>query len=139
LRGDYFQIPYDPDTNDFENQHSTIRAACAMVSMRRMAWRRSRGCIRSVHRRCCRFRRFITTTGRIIESNPNDAGGNDGGSVVELRGSAGFDYDGDSAEYFQAGFYSFGQHDNYVFGAIFNDGSGKRRSRNRMLRVRRRG
>jgi len=24
----------------------------------------------------------------------------------------------------QAGFYSFGQHDNYLFGAIFNDGSG---------------
>jgi hypothetical protein len=24
----------------------------------------------------------------------------------------------------QAGLYSFGQHDNYVFGAIFNDGSG---------------
>jgi hypothetical protein len=126
LREDYFQIPYDPDPNSIENQqlrlerlrdgqHETDGIA-AFSYIHTFNQRLSRS--------CCSSRPSFTTTARTT-SRPTDIpvattvdrsstyGGGQGSITTVIARNT-----------LQAGFYSFGQHDNYLFGAIFNDGSG---------------
>jgi hypothetical protein len=124
LRNDYFQIPYDPNPNSFGNQqfdssglrdgqHETDGVAA-------FSW---------IHTfnssTVLQVSPFFHYNKANYESNPNDTpvattsdrastyGGGQGSITTEIAHNT-----------LQAGFYSFGQHDNYLFGAIFNDNSG---------------
>ena len=124
LRQDYFQIPYDPNPNSIENQQynsSGLRdgqhetdglAALSFIHTFNAST-------------VLQVSPFFHYNRADYASNPNDtpvattlnrsstyAGGQ--GSVTTIR----------ARNTLQAGFYSFGQYDNDLFGAIFNDGSG---------------
>ena len=124
IRNDYFQIPYDPDPNSFENQqfdssglrdgqHETDGVAA-------FSWIRSFNA--STVLQVSPFYHFNRADYR---SNPND-------TPVATTSDRSSNYGGAQASItteiarntLQAGLYSFGQHDTYLFGAIFNDGSG---------------
>ncbi|WP_348268073.1 TonB-dependent receptor [Edaphobacter paludis] len=124
LRQDYFQIPYDPDPNSFENQqydssglrdgqHETDGTAA-------FSWLRTFN-----PSTVLQVSPFFHYNKADYESNPNDV-------PVATTVNRSSTYGGGQASIttqiarntLQAGFYSFGQHDNYLFGAIFNDGSG---------------
>ena len=124
IRNDYFQIPYDPDPNSFENQqfdssglrdgqHETDAVAA-------FSWIRS--FTASTVLQVSPFYHFNRAD---YESNPNDTpvattsdrSSNYGGAQVSVTTEI-------ARNTLQAGLYSFGQHDTYRFGAIFNDGSG---------------
>jgi len=124
LRQDYFQIPYDPDPNSFENQQydsSGLRDGQHETDgLAAFSW---------VHTfnpsTVLQVSPFFHYNKADYESNPNDVpvattvnrsstyGGGQTSITTEIARNT-----------LQAGFYSFGQHDNYLFGAIFNDGSG---------------
>ena len=123
IRNDYFQIPYDPDPNSFENQqfdssglrdgqHETDGVAA-------FSWIRSFNA--STVLQVSPFYHFNRAD---YESNPND-------TPVATTSDRSSNYGGAQASItteiarntLQAGLYSFGQHDTYLFGAIFNDGS----------------
>ncbi|WP_348269647.1 TonB-dependent receptor [Edaphobacter paludis] len=124
LRQDYFQIPYDPDPNSFENQqydssglrdgqHETDGTAA-------FSWLRTFN-----PSTVLQVSPFFHYNKADYESNPNDV-------PVATTVNRSSTYGGGQASIttqiarnsLQAGFYSFGQHDDYLFGAIFNDGSG---------------
>ena len=123
LREDYFQIPYDPDPNSFENQqydssglrdgqHETDGVAA-------FSWLHTFN-----PSTVLQVSPFFHYNRANYESNPNDI-------PVATTSDRSSTYGGAQASIttevahntIQAGFYSFGQHDNYLFGAIFNDGS----------------
>jgi len=124
LRNDSFQIPYDPDSNSFENQqfnssglrdhqHETDGVLAA-------SW----------------LHTFNSST--VLQVSPfyhynrADYIPNLNDTPVATTSNRGSNYAGAQASItteiarntLQAGIYSFGQHDTYLFGAIFNDGSG---------------
>jgi len=124
LRQDYFQIPYDPNPNSFENQQydsSGLRDGQRETDgLSALSW---------IHTfnpsTVLQISPFFHYNKADYASNPNDtpvattanrsstyAGGQGSITTVIARNTL------------QAGFYSFGQHDHYLFGAIFNDGSG---------------
>ena len=123
-RQDYFQIPYDPNPNDFENQqldssglrdgqHETDAAALA-------SWVHTFNSSTVVQ-----VSPLFHYNRADYSSNPNDV-------PVATTANRSSTYAGAQAAVtttirrntIQAGLFSFGQHDNYLFGAIFNDGSG---------------
>ncbi|NYF77800.1 TonB-dependent receptor [Granulicella arctica] len=124
LRQDNFQIPYDPDPNSFENQQydsSGLRDSQHETDgVAAFSWLHtfSSSTVLQVSP-------FFHYNKADYESNPNDIpvattvnrssayGGGQASITTEIARNT-----------LQAGFYSFGQHDNYLFGAIFNDGSG---------------
>jgi hypothetical protein len=124
LRNDYFQIPYDPDPNSFGNQQfdsSGLRdgqhETDAIVDF---SW------IRTINpSTVLQVSPFFHYNKADYESNPND-------TPVATTADRSSTYGGAQASIttaiarntIQAGLYSFGQHDNYLFGAIFNDNSG---------------
>jgi hypothetical protein len=124
LRNDYFQIPYDPDPNSFGNQQfdsSGLRdgqhEGDAIVSF---SW------IRTINpSTVIQVSPFFHYNQADYDSNPND-------TPVATTADRSSTYGGAQATIttaiarntIQAGLYSFGQHDNYLFGAIFNDNSG---------------
>ncbi len=124
LRNDYFQIPYDPDPNSFGNQQfdsSGLRdgqhEGDAIVSF---SW------IRTIDpSTILQVSPFFHYNQADYDSNPND-------TPVATTADRSSTYGGAQATIttaiarntIQAGLYSFGQHDNYLFGAIFNDNSG---------------
>ena len=124
LRNDYFQIPYDPDPNSFENQQfdsSGLRdgqhESDAIVTF---SW------LRTINpSTVLQVSPFFHYNKADYESNPND-------TPVATTADRSSTYGGAQASItsaiarntIQAGLYSFGQHDNYLFGAIFNDDSG---------------
>jgi hypothetical protein len=123
LRGDYFQIPYDPNPNDYENQlydssglrdgqHETDGVAA-------FSWLHTFN-----SQTVLQLSPFFHYNQADYNPNPNDqpvattidrastyAGAEAAISTVIARNTL------------QAGFYSFGQHDSYLFGAVFNDQS----------------
>jgi hypothetical protein len=124
LRSDYFQIPYDPDPNSFGNQQfdsSGLRDGQhendAIVTF---SW---------LHTfnpdTVLQVSPFYHYNKADYESNPND-------TPVATTADRSSNYGGAQASIttaiarntIQAGLYSFGQHDTYLFGAIFNDNSG---------------
>ena len=125
LRRDYFQIPYDPFPNDFENTQGY-----ASVGLRDGQREADAGVLFSwVHT----FNPHLMTTvspfyhynSGDYASNPNDipVATSENRSSTYVGGQASF-----AANYkkndLQVGFLSFHQSDNQLFGAIFNDGSG---------------
>ena len=124
LRADYFQIPYDPDPNSFGNQQydsSGLRDGQHETDgLAAFSW---------IHTfnpsTVLQVSPFYHYNKADYESNPND-------TPVATTSDRASNYGGAQASItttiarntLQAGFYAFGQHDNYLFGAIFNDGSG---------------
>jgi outer membrane cobalamin receptor len=122
-RQDYFQIPYDPDPNDFENQQfdsSGLRDGqhetdAAIV----FSW------IHSINATTLlQVSPLLHYNSAEYVSNPSDTPT----ATTAYRAST---YAGAQATVtttiarntLQAGFYSFGQHDTNRFGTVFNDGS----------------
>jgi len=125
LRKDFFQIPYDPDPNDVENQQydsSQLRDVQHETDgMAAFSW----------------LHTFNTST--VLQVSPffhynraNYDNTNPLEAPVATTYHRSSTYGGAQASIttqialntLQAGIYSFGQHDNYLFGSIFNDGSG---------------
>jgi hypothetical protein len=121
LRNDYFQIPYDPNPNSFENQqynssglrdgqHETDGVAAFSY----------------IHTfnpsTVLQASPFYHYNSADYEPNPNDL-------PVATTSNRASNYTGGQASIttqiarntLEAGLYSFGQHDTYRFGAVFND------------------
>lgn len=123
LRADYFQIPYDPDPNSSENQlynSSGLRDGQHETDgLTVFSW---------IHTfntsTLLQISPFYHYNSANYEPKPydfpvattSDRASNYGG----LQGSITTEI---AHNNIQAGIYSFGQHDNYTFGSIFNDGS----------------
>jgi outer membrane cobalamin receptor len=123
-RKDFFQIPYDPDPNSFENQqfdssglrdvqHETDAVAA-------LSW---------IHTfnpaTVLQVSPFYHYNRANYQPNPNDIpvattsdrASNYAGAQISITTAI-------ARNTIQAGLYSFGQHDTYLFGAVFNDDSG---------------
>ena len=124
LRSDFFQIPYDPDPNSFENQQfdssglrDTQHETDGIVSS---SWLHTFNSSTVLQ-----LSPFFHYNSANYDSNPND-------TPVATTSHRSSNYAGAQASIttevarntLEAGFYSFGQHDSYLFGSIFNDGSG---------------
>jgi hypothetical protein len=123
LRTDYFQVPYDPDPNSWENQlydSSGLRDGQHETDgLTTFSW---------VHTfnasTLLQISPFYHYNSANYEPKPydfpvattSDRASNYGG----LQGSISTEIAHNSL---QAGIYSFGQHDSYLFGSVFNDGS----------------
>jgi len=123
LRTDYFQVPYDPDPNSWENQQynsSGLRDGQHETDgLAIFSW---------VHTfnasTLLQISPFYHYNSANYEPKPydfpvattSDRASNYGG----LQGSVTTEIAHNSI---QAGLYSFGQHDSYLFGNVFNDGS----------------
>ncbi len=124
LRNDYFQIPYDPDSSSFENQqfnssglrdhqHETDGVVAA-------SWLHTFNSSTVLQ-----VSPFYHYNRADYSPNPND-------TPLATTSNRGSNYAGAQASItteiarntLQAGIYSFGQHDTYLFAAAFNDGSG---------------
>lgn len=124
IRGDYFQIPYDPDPNSFENQQfnsSGLRdGQHESDDVVALSWIHS-------------FNPFtVLQVSPFYHRNRADYEPNFNDTPVATTSDRTSNYAGAQASItteiarntLQAGLYSFGQHDTYLFGAIFNDGLG---------------
>jgi len=124
LSSDYFQIPYDPDPNSFENQqfdssglrdgqHETDGVAAS-------SWLHTFN-----PSTVLQLSPFYHYNRADYQPNPSD-------TPVATTSDRTSNYAGAQASIttaiarntLQAGLYSFGQHDTYLFGAVFNDNSG---------------
>jgi len=124
LRSDFFQIPYDPDPNSFENQQfdsSGLRdTQHELDGLTAFSWLHTFNAFTVLQ-----VSPFFHYNRVDYEGNPNDTpvattdrrastyGGAQGSITTEIKRNT-----------LQAGLYSYGQHDSYFFGAGFNDGSG---------------
>ena len=127
LRHDYFQIPYDPDPNDFEN---TSPDGYESIGLRDGQHETDAGVLFTwLHT----FNSHVMTTvspfyhynSGDYESKPTDfpvASAEDRSSTY-LGGQASVQANYKKND-LQVGFLGFYQRDNQIFGAIFNDGSG---------------
>ncbi len=124
LRGDYFQIPYDPDPNSFENQQfdsSGLRDGQRETDgLVEFSWLRtfSASTVLQIspfyHYNRADYRANGNDTPVATTSDrSSNYGGGQASLTTEVAGNS-----------LQAGLYSFGQRDSYLFGAVFNDGSG---------------
>jgi TonB dependent receptor/Carboxypeptidase regulatory-like domain/TonB-dependent Receptor Plug Domain len=123
-RNDFFQIPYDPKPNDFENQQfdsSGLRDVQHETDgMAALSWLHTFNASTVLQ-----VSPFFHYNRANYDADPND-------TPVATTSHRSSTYGGAQASItteiarntLEAGFYSFGQHDNYLFGAIFNDGSG---------------
>jgi hypothetical protein len=121
LRKDYYQIPYDPDPNDYENQQynsSGLRdAQHELDGFSAFSW---------VHTfntsTVLQVSPFYHYNSADYRPNPNDI-------PVATTSDRASNYAGVQASVttqiakntLEAGFYSFGQHDDYRFGVAFNN------------------
>jgi hypothetical protein len=123
-RNDFFQIPYDPNPNDFENQQfdsSGLRDTQHETDgIAALSWLHTFN-----PSTVLQISPFFHYNRADYNANPED-------TPVATTSDRSSTYGGAQASItteiarntLEAGFYSFGQHDNYLFGAIFNDGSG---------------
>ena len=124
LRQDFFQIPYDPDPNSFENQQfdsSGLRDGQHETDgLAVFSW------LHTFHASTVlQISPFYHRNRANYEGDPTD-------TPVATTSDRSSTYGGAQASLttevarntLQAGLYSFGQHDTYLFGAMFNDGSG---------------
>ena len=123
LRKDYYQIPYDPNVNDWQNQlynSSGLRDGQHETDgILEFSW---------VHtfspKTLLQISPFYHYNSANYEANPND-------QPVATNADRASNYGGLQASItteikrntLQAGIYAFGQHDSTNFGTIFNDGS----------------
>src|SRR5579872_7402510 len=133
LRRDYYQVPYDPNSNDIENgsipangfspQYPSIglrdsnRESDAVVNF---SW---------VHTFNSQVSMTVSPLFHYNSGDYNSVPTDTPIATTENRGSTYAGGQGSVAASFarnnlQAGFFSFYQHDSELFGAIFNDGSG---------------
>ena len=124
LRDDYFQIPYDPNPNDFENQQydsSGLRDGQREADgLTAFSWLHTFNAATVLQ-----VSPFYHYNSANYAATPTD-------TPVATTADRASNYAGVQASItteikrntIEAGFYSFGQHDSYLFGAIFNDGSG---------------
>ncbi|WP_182277208.1 TonB-dependent receptor [Granulicella sp. 5B5] len=124
LRHDFFQIPYDPDPNDFENQQydsSGLRdSQNELDGLTAFSWLHTFNASTVFQ-----VSPFLHYNRADYNPNPNDQPT----ATTDNRSST---YAGAQITLntvfkrndIEAGIYSFGQHDNYFFGVTFNDGSG---------------
>lgn len=124
LRQDFFQIPYDPDPNSFGNQQldsSGLRDTQHETDgFAAFSWLHTFSASTVLQ-----VSPFYHHNSANYEGGPNDL-------PVVTTSNRTSDYGGAQASLtmaitrntLQAGVYSFGQHDKYLFGAVFNDGSG---------------
>src|SRR5580693_8869007 len=132
LRRDYYQIPYDPNPNDIENNlvNGQITGLYPSLDLRDGQTEADTGVLFTwLHT----FNSHLLTTvspfyhynSGDYASNPNDipiaTTQNRGSNYVGAQASVAANYNKNNL---QVGFLSFYQHDSQVFGAIFNDGSG---------------
>ncbi len=123
LRTDYFQIPYDPDPDSYGNQLSPSyglrdgqHETDGVVAF---TWAHTFNASTMLE-----VSPFYHYNQANYESNPNDF-------PVATTSDRASNYAGAQADIttniarntIQGGFYSWGQHDSYVFGSIFNDNS----------------
>jgi outer membrane cobalamin receptor len=124
LSSSYFQIPYDPDPDSFENQQfdsSGLRDSQRETDgIAALSWLYTFN--PSTVLQISPFYHYNLAN---YEPNPND-------TPVATTSDRTSNYAGAQAAItatiarntLQAGLYSFGQHDTYLFGAVFNDNSG---------------
>lgn len=123
-RNDFFQIPYDPDPNSFENQQfdsSGLRDVQHETdALTTLSWLHTFNSSTVLQ-----VSPFFHYNHANYDSNPNDIPVATTSHRASTYGGAQLSITTDIARNtIQAGLYSFGQHDNYLFGGIFNDGSG---------------
>ena len=123
LRRDFFQIPYDPNTNDFENQQydssglrDTQRELDAIVLPSYIHTFNA-----STELQVSPFYHFNLANYQPAPldqpvATTSNRTSNYSGAQISLTGEI-------ARNTLQAGLYSFGQHDSDLFGAVFNDQS----------------
>jgi hypothetical protein len=127
VRRDYYQIPYDPNPNDFENSNPN---GYPSIGLRDGQTEVDTGVLFTwLHT----FNsHLLTTVSPFYHYNSGDYASNPGDTPIATTENRASTYVGGQASFaanykkndLQIGFLSFYQHDNQVFGAIFNDGSG---------------
>ncbi len=123
LRTDYFQIPYDPNSNDYENRQynsSGLRdSQHELDGFSAFSWLHTFSPTTFLqlspyyHYNSADYR---PTPNDIPVATTSDRASNYAGLQASLTTQI-------ARNTLAAGFYSFGQHDSYVFGAVFNDAS----------------
>ncbi len=124
LRRDYFQIPYDPDPNSAENQQ--FDSSGLRDNQREVDGVVAASWLHTFHAAT------VLQISPFYHYNQADYEPSTADTPVATTSDRSSNYAGAQASItteiarnrLQAGFYSFGQHDGYVFGAAFNDGSG---------------
>ena len=124
LRQDFFQIPYDPDPNSIENQQfnsSGLRdGQHERDGVVTFSWLHTFNPTTVLqvspfyHYNLANYEPHANDT---PVATTSDRTSNYGGAQASIGTEI-------AHNTVQAGFYSFGQHDSYLFGAVFNDGSG---------------
>lgn len=128
LRTDFFQIPYDPNPNDYQNNPTD--GLYPSIGLRD-AQHETDGLVAFTYARTfnpttvLEVSPFYHYNSADYEPNPDDL-------PVATTSDRASNYAGAQANItttiarntIQAGFYSWGQHDSYLFAAAFNDGSG---------------
>jgi hypothetical protein len=123
-RQDFFQIPYDPDPDSFENQQYQSSGLRDVQHETDVALLPS--FVKTFNASTVlQVSPFFHSNKVDYNSNPNDVpvattydrSSTYGGAQVSVTTEI-------ARNSLQAGLYSFGQHDHYLFGAAFNDGSG---------------
>ena len=129
LRNDYFQIPYDPDPDSPENQQfdsSGLRDGQHETdALAAFSWLHTFN-----PSAVLQLSPFYHYNRANYEPDPND-------TPIATTSDRSSNYAGAQASItrtiagntLQAGLYSFGQHDTYLFGAVFNDDSGNKNFR----------
>jgi hypothetical protein len=123
-RDDFFQIPYDPNPASFGNQQfdsSGLRdvqhehdALAAFTWLHTFSASTVLQLSPFFHENAANYDPNVNDTPVATTSHrTSNYAGAQGSVTTEIARNT-----------IQAGFYSFGQHDSYLFGAIFNDGSG---------------
>ena len=123
LRTDYFQVPYDPDPDSYQNQlypsQGLRDGQHETDALDAVTWAHTFNASTMLE-----ISPFYHYNSANYSANPNDYpvattsnrasnyGGVQGGVNTTIARNT-----------IQAGIYSWGQHDNYVYGSIFNDGS----------------
>lgn len=123
LRADYFQIPYDPNPTSPENQQydsSGLRDGQHETDgLAAFTWAHTFGASLLLqlspfyHYNRANYEPDLTD---VPVATTSDRSSHYGGLQASLTGQI-------ARNTLQAGLYSFGQHDSYLFGSVFNDGS----------------
>jgi hypothetical protein len=123
LRTDYFQIPYDPDPDSYGNQlipsYGLRDGQHETDAMTAFTWAHTFNASTVLE-----VSPFYHYNSANYEPKPydypiattSDRASNYGGAQANITTNI-------ARNTIQAGFYSWGQHDSYLFGSIFNDGS----------------
>ena len=123
LRSDFFQIPYDPDANDYENQlynSSGLRdAQHESDGVVAFTWSHSFNTSTLLN-----VSPFFHYNSANYEPNVNDTPTATTSDRASTYSGVQTSITGDLARnHLEAGFYSWGQHDSDLFAVAFNDGS----------------